>query len=425
MPSFFFRIKPVNVAIVSIGDELLIGQSANTNATWLASVCTALGARVLTIVTVADDEWKIAETFGRLAVDCTMILCTGGLGPTHDDVTVAALGNFLQVPLVEDQTWRSHLSEYYQARGSTLSERNKKQCLVPSNSAIIHNAYGTAPGIIADFQDCTIVLLPGVPAEMQAMFQDTIKPLIKQKLLHLALPYTRYRTVVTAGIVESTLADLLAPIFPLPNAVQLAFLPSASGVRLRIGVTARSNHDELLDGVEHSIRLYAGKAVIGTDATTLVGVVGNSLMQRGYTISVAESCTGGLLGGTLTSIDGSSGFFLGGIIAYSNSIKIEQLQVEASLIDQVGAVHPSVAVAMAKGVQKKFGTTLGVGVTGIAGPAGGSIEKPVGTVCIAVASKDLFYEKTYHFGAQRIQNQQRSVAAALLLVREFVLDAAL
>ncbi len=407
---------------MTIGDELLIGQVVNSNAAFIADVCTQVGVDVRTHVVVRDLQDAIVSELERLAGMVDVVITTGGLGPTHDDITVPSVAAFAGVELVEDLKWRSHLEQWMAARNRVLTPRNAAQAMVPMGAAVFHDSLGTAPGFLLtvqrDARQVTLCVLPGVPFEMQHLMKSAVRSYLQQRVADEGGEVTQYRTLHTTGIAESALADLIGEPSTFLGTSSLAFLPSTKGVRLRFG--ARHRDAEVrraeLDRVEGIVRARAGRYIIGHAGVSLSEAVGQKLLQHGHTLSVAESCTGGLLGGSITDVSGSSAWFEGGLITYSNAAKVRDLGVEPSTLDAVGAVSREVAEQMALGVRKRFGTTWGIGITGVAGPTGGSEEKPVGTVWIGVSGPEGTEAKQFLFGSDRASNRERSVAAALTML---------
>ncbi len=406
-----------NAALLSIGDELCIGQVVNTNAAWLAQRCSELGFRVVRHVVVGDEREPIVTELHTLWNMADLVVTTGGLGPTHDDVTAEALAAFIGEELREHPTVRQWLEEQAQRRGIPLSERVLRQALLPPSAVPLPNPVGQAPGIWIERHGKALLALPGVPAEMKAIMEHSGIERLRAFRAQLGGHTIRFYTLVTAGIAEAQLADLLGePSQLLPEGVSLAFLPSFWGVRLRLSVEAPTpeHAEQLLAEARQRIVQRIAPYVIGDgDNVTLSQAVGELLRQRGETLAVAESCTGGLLGATLTDIPGSSDYFLGGHIVYSNAAKTKFLDIPPALLQRVGAVSREVAELLARNVRTAFGATYGIGITGIAGPGGGTPEKPVGTVWIALATPESVEARRYLFGTDRAANRQRSVAAAL------------
>lgn len=403
-------------AILAIGDELCIGQVVNTNAAWLAQRCGEVGFRIVRHAVVGDELEEILAELRRLWELASLVVTTGGLGPTHDDRTVEALAHFFGEGLREHPLVRQWLQEHAQHRGVPLTERVLRQALLPPSALPLRNPVGQAPGIWIERGEKALLALPGVPAEMQALVTTAALEHLRRFRQRLAGEVLAFRTLVTAGIAEARLADLIgAPDQLLPEAVQLAFLPSFWGVRLRLTARAPSWEaaERLLEQARERLVERIGTYIIGEGESNLSQAVGELLRQRGETLAVAESCTGGLLGATITDIPGSSDYFLGGHIVYSNAAKTAFLQVPEELLRRVGAVSREVAELLAQNVRRAFGATYGIGITGIAGPGGGTPQKPVGTVWIGLATPERVEARHFVFGPDRAANRQRAVAAAL------------
>ncbi|MCX6139669.1 MAG: competence/damage-inducible protein A [Candidatus Kapabacteria bacterium] len=412
----------MNVALITIGDEVLIGQIINRNAAWIADAVTRIGCTVVEHCVVADDSSQLTQTIDRLRASCDVLLLTGGLGPTHDDITKHVLAEYFGDDLVESAEWMEHLRLWMAMRGREITLRNAGQALTPSTAQLLTNPIGTAPGLLFDRDDIVIVAMPGVPDEMKGIMRDHVLPLLTSQMLEGGKAVTQYHTLLTTGIAESTLADLIGEPDTFLNGSSLAFLPNYQGVRLRIGVTADSQQERDRERmrVASILRERAGRFIFGHDDQTLASVVGHHLVERGETVSVAESCTGGLLGAAFTDVPGSSAWFRGGVITYSNMAKEQELGVSSSDLLRVGAVSEEVALQMATGVQAKYVTTYGVGITGIAGPDGGTPGKPVGTVWISVAGPVKNTTVRFQFGTDRRINRERSVGAALGMLWKIV-----
>ncbi len=412
----------MNVALITIGDEILIGQIINRNAAWIAESVTAIGCHVVEHCVVADDSQQLMHTIDRLRTTCDVLLLTGGLGPTHDDVTKTVLCEYFNDELVESPEWMDHLHVWMAQRGREVTARNAAQALTPSTATLLTNPIGTAPGLLFDRDNIIIVAMPGVPDEMKSIMRGHVVPLLHSKMVERGNAITQYYTLLTTGIAESSLADLIGDPLMFLSGSTLAFLPNYQGVRLRIGVTGETQEqrDKERMRVASVLRERAGRFIYGHDDQTLSGVVGHHVAERGQTVAVAESCTGGLLGAAFTDVPGSSVWFHGGAITYSNASKVRELGVRQSDIDRYGAVSEEVAKQMAIGAQEKFGTTYAIGITGVAGPDGGTIEKPVGTVWISVAGPVEATTLKFHFGSDRRINRERSVGAALGMLWKIV-----
>lgn len=411
-------------AIVGIGDELCIGQVVNTNAAWLAQRCGELGFRVRRHVVVGDDTEEIVAELRRLWDSVDLILTTGGLGPTHDDVTAEALAQFLGEPLQEHPEVRRWLEEKGARLQRPLTPLVARQALLPRSALPLPNPVGQAPGIWIERETKALLALPGVPAEMQAIVTTSALSHLQRFRQKLGGAILRFHTFVTAGISEAELAHRIGnPAELLPEGVGLAFLPSPFGVRLRLNISAPSPEkaEEVLATARQRLLPHIAPYLIGEgEQATVSSAVGELLRQRGETLAVAESCTGGLLGATVTDIPGSSAYFLGGHIVYSNAAKTAFLDIPEELLQRVGAVSQEVAELLAQNVRKAFRATYGIGITGIAGPEGGTPQKPVGTVWIGLATPEGTRARRFLFGSDRAGNRQRAVAAALSWLYQYL-----
>lgn len=429
----------MHVEIVAIGDELLLGLTADTNSAWLARELASNGVVVDRVTTCGDDEVVILDTLRQSLFRTGAVITTGGLGPTSDDVTREAVAATFNRSLARDERVVAHLESVWKARGrsGTLPESNLRQALVPDGATVLHNAHGTAPGLIVeDAAAHWVAVLPGVPREMRGMFHDELLPRILERAQSESeQTVVRSATLRTTGIAESALADRLASASVAHEGVSLAYIPTVAGVDLRLtarDLTARDADRVLRDGIT-ALRDRVGDFAYAEGDTDLADVVLQMSRERAMRIAVAESCTGGLLGARITRIAGSSDVFHGGIISYDNRVKRQLLGVVDSDIVEHGAVSEPVARQMAKGTRIRLGTEIGVGITGVAGPGGGSEQKPVGTVWIALDVAEgrppvprpegqpplvPFSEaRVFHFGGDRDEIRQRAAQAALDMIR--------
>jgi nicotinamide-nucleotide amidase len=416
----------MTIALLTIGDEICIGQIVNTNAAWMAEACSREGWRVVVHSVVGDELSQIIDEFKRLLSMADAVLITGGLGPTHDDRTKTALLEFLHDKAVLHEPTLEHLRALFRKLGREMSERNAAQAMLPSTCEVLQNDKGTAAGMWfalkagSDYnsskRDKIMVSMPGVPYEMKHLMQDRVIPRLRE--LSQNDPVMRYTTLLTTGIAESTLADLIGDVDAILEGQELAFLPSPGGVKLRITVTAenRGRADEILLRIEERIRSRAERFIYGKDGDSYDAIVGRLLAERGLTIAVAESCTAGLLGAALTASRGASAYFLGGVQCYSNEAKMQFAGVKPETLRQHGAVSEETAVELASGIRERFQASIGVSITGIAGPDGGTPEKPVGTIWVGIADKNGTEAHKYTVGGDRTVNRERAVVAALQLI---------
>jgi nicotinamide-nucleotide amidase len=405
----------IKVSILTIGDEICIGQIVNTNASWIASRCTEVGARVMSHVSVPDEKDLLMNSLDSLLNLSDVVLCTGGLGPTHDDITKPVLTEYFDDKLTFHKPTYDYLTELYQKRGIEFTVRNKELANLPSKCSVLHNRVGSAPGMLFKKNDKFVFSMPGVPSEMKAIMTDHAIPFINKLIADKKEDIVLYRTLQTIGIAESTLADLLGEPDEFLNGGTLAFLPSYKGVKLRIGFQSKDfdSAEKSLVHIENYIRNKAGRFVYAVGEEAISAVVGTLLREKGKTVAVAESCTGGMLGAAITDIAGSSDYFSGGVIVYSNESKINILKINREVIEKHGAVSEETAIELANRVRQLMNTDYGIGITGIAGPGGGSPEKPVGTVWIGISYENSTIAKKFVFSGDRAVNRELSVGQAL------------
>lgn len=416
----------MNVHLLTIGDELLIGQTKNTNAAWLGERLSHMGLQVKRTVTVGDDPEIMQEELDRAVHRAQVVLLTGGLGPTHDDVTRDVLADYFDAPLRTDDELMARVRRYYERRGRQMPKAAPTLAQVPAGFETLDNPVGAAVGLwhkeAVDGTDRCVGVLPGIPQEMKGIFDVAVQPRLEAQS---DIASITYRTLVTSGIGESSLQERLDDLpDQLGEGLALAYLPSTSGVRLRL--TAAEGHDtaaeERLDQLEARIRERAGEHVIGTGNVTLEEVLGHHLRDAGSTIGAAESATGGLIGHRITGVSGSSDYYEGSIVAYANRVKQEMLGVTDEALEEYGAVSEAVAVAMAAGVREALDVDVGISTTGIAGPKGGADEKPVGTVWLGYADETGTRAVRRQFVEDRTLNKELFATAALDLVRREVAD---
>jgi len=408
--------------IISIGDELLIGQVINSNAAYLGSALSELGIPVQRVVTVGDDAPIIRLAFDQAWKESDVVIVTGGLGPTHDDISKAEVARFFNKPLELNKDVLQAVEARFARFGyKKMPEANVSQAMVPQGFIALPNQVGTAPGLLYQEKGKTFVILPGVPHEMKWLMENGVLEHLRKTYQGKDLSIIKHRTLHTIGIGESLLAEKIGDVKEfLTEDATLAFLPKNWSVRLRITVrgTDFTMVEDHIAKIEQYIRTKVSEYIFGVDNDTLEQVVVKLLIDQSKTISTAESCTGGMLAARLTDIAGSSQAFWGAIVSYDNSVKRSELDIPESILQAHGAVSEQVATLMAENVRKKLGTTFGVGVTGVAGPGGGTEEKPVGTVWIALAEEGKPTEaKRYQFVDDRAINRDRSVNGALEMLR--------
>ena len=418
-------MSPLQVELITIGDELLLGFTIDTNAAHIARTLAASGVEIVRRTTVGDEAGKIAQAV-REALDRTgAVITTGGLGPTSDDLTKPAIAKIFGREMKLDEAFATKLEERWRARfpNSRFPATNRSQAEIPDGARILTNRHGTAPGIwLEDEKGRWVAMMPGVPREMRGMLADELLPAIKSRAKGEELVVLS-GTLRTTGIAESAIAEQLGPDFlggpdTELGSLPLAYLPGVAGVDLRVTAKGlpRARAEKLVGEAILKLKSRVSAYAYGEGDADLAAVVLEKCRVLGYKLAVAESCTGGMLGERLTNIPGSSDVFLGGIIAYHNDVKRSLLGVRAQDIEQYGAVSEQVALQMATGVREKLGADVGVSVTGIAGPGGGTAEKPVGLVWIAVHASEV-KARRFHVGGDRAEIRQRAAQAALEMVR--------
>lgn len=410
----------MNCEIITIGDELLIGQVIDTNSAWMATRLNEAGIRVKQMTSVSDDPEHITKELKAALNRSAIVLITGGLGPTKDDLTKDTLCRFFNTTLVEDPKVVHDLTVYFKSRGRELTETNRKQAEIPANCTPVYNKNGTAPGMWFDFEGKVIVSMPGVPYEMKAMMDEIVIPKLSSLF---QLPKVSHQTIITTGVGESFLSDLLEPWETrLPPYFKLAYLPSTGMVRLRLSCYQSNDSLEfqLMEELEKA-KLLIGKYIYGYNDDTPEKIVGKLLIEKNQTLAVAESCTGGYISHLITSVPGSSTYYIGSTISYANEVKTRFLGVSQEVIADKGAVSEEVAKAMAEGVRSTLGSTWAISTTGIAGPGGGTPEKPVGTVWIGLAGPNVLIAKKFQFGNDRLRNIQITAISAFSMLRKEIL----
>jgi len=412
----------VKLEVVTIGSELLLGQVVDTNAAELGRALAAAGAEVVRHVTVADRPEAIRAAVAESLERTGFVITTGGLGPTRDDMTKPLVAAIFGKPLRLDAAVLRSLEERFRRLGRPMPAVNRTQAEVPEGATVLPNPRGTAPGLwVEDAAGRVVVMLPGVPSEMRGLLAEEVLPRIAQRSPGTVV---RSRTVRTAGVAESALAERVGAIEEDIAPLTLAYLPSADGVDLRVTAWGlrEAEADRRLSAVATQLRARAGADAYGEDGTDLAAVVLDQLRARGARLVVAESCTGGLLGGRITAVPGASDVFIGGIVAYDNVVKSGTLDVSPELLERHGAVSEQVVSAMAQGVQRQFAVEAALAITGIAGPSGGTAEKPVGTVWMAARlGKEARALKRVVPG-DRGEIRARAAQGALDLLRRLIAD---
>ena len=408
--------------IITIGDELLIGQVIDTNSAWMGQKLNAIGVKVKQITSVSDDSIHILNALDEAKKRADLILITGGLGPTKDYITKVTIWKYFNSSLRFDAPSFEVITEIFKARGRDVSEINRKQAEVPSNCEVLLNQWGTAPGMWFEVDEKIFISMPGVPYEMKGIMENRVLP----KLVSiLNLPPIQHRTILTQGIGESNLSELIADWEDhLASHMKLAYLPSPGMVRLRI--TANGPDENVLrnqlDQEVEKLKTIANEYIYGYEDETLESIVGKLLREKGKTLATAESCTGGYIAHKITTVPGSSDYYIGSVVAYANRIKEEFLELDPEIFKTHGAVSEEAVSKMAENVRKKFSTDYAIACSGIAGPGGGTQEKPVGTVWLALATPSKIITRKLLLGRVRERVIMEASQHALNLLRKALLD---
>jgi len=414
-------MKNINASIITIGDELLIGQVIDTNSSWIAKQLNAAGVSVKRRVAVGDSEEEIIKALDEEGKASDIILMTGGLGPTSDDITKNVLCNYFDGKLIVDEGALRNVKYLFEkVFKRPVSEVSLKQAEVPDVCEVIQNKRGSAPGMIFRKENKIYVSMPGVPYEMQGIIEESVIPLIKEKF---ELPTIIHRTMLTAGIGESALAEMIQGFEKsLPKEIKLAYLPSYGMVRLRLStiVFDKKNEDTDIDSYFDELKILAKDFLVTDIDDSLPVVVGKLLKSKNKKMSTAESCTGGYIAHLITTVPGSSKYYEGSIVSYSYNIKETLLDVNENTLSTYGAVSEETVIEMLKGLLKKLNTDYGVAVSGIMGPDGGTEEKPVGTVWMAVGNAENYQTQKINLRFKRERNIEVTAMMALNFLRKFI-----
>ena len=409
----------MDATIITIGDEILIGQIVDTNSAFIAKALNGIGIRVKEIRSISDDKSHIINTLNNVLRPGSLVLTTGGLGPTSDDITKKVLADYTGAQrMVLNEAQLAVIENITAQRKMPMGALNRAQAEAPDTCEALLNRLGTAPGMWFEYNGAVLVSLPGVPFEMQALMQEEVLPKLQQRF---QLQPIYHRTLMTFGLPESMLSECIAPWEKaLPPYLKLAYLPNPlTGVKLRLSAyeAKQENVAEECDRQVRRLHQIIGDALYGEEPDTLEQVVGRLLLEKRATIAVAESCTGGAIASLITSIPGSSAYFKGSVVAYDNALKTGLLGVAEETLQAHGAVSLPVVEQMAVGVRRALKTDYAIATSGVAGPGGGTPEKPVGTVCFAVASPTSVHSERLSFAADRARNIARASANALNLLR--------
>lgn len=418
-------MEKVQASIITIGDELLIGQTIDTNSAWIAQQLNAAGIWVQRRVAVGDVRdaiWRALDEESRLS---RIVLVTGGLGPTADDITKPLLCDYFGGKLVVDERVLAHVKYLFEQvfrRPGPMLERNLKQAEVPDVCTVLFNRIGTAPGMWFEREGTVVVSMPGVPQEMKGLMADEVLPRLKQRF---ATPAIAHRTVFTIGAGESMIAERIKTFEEsLPDTIKLAYLPHFGTVRLRLTATGADQEalDREIDTRFSTLCSLVGDITVVAEDLSMEAYIGRLLREKGKTLATAESCTGGMLAQQITSIPGSSLYFMGSVVSYAESVKESLLWVDPAVIAAEGVVSEAVVTQMVKGVLERIPADYAVATSGIMGPDGGSDKTPVGTVWVAVGNRNKVSARVFHFRYDRGLNTQLAAMNALNLLRLFVLE---
>lgn len=414
--------------LLTIGDEILIGQITNTNSVWMAQELNKIGINVVRMTSVSDEQTEITNAMDDAGKRADIVLITGGLGPTKDDVTKDTFCKYFETELVLDKDVLQDVTDFFAKRNKTVSETNKKQAEVPKTCRVIRNHNGTAPGMWMEKNNTIYISMPGVPYEMKEMMTNEILPDFKNRY---SLPFIYHKTILTQGIGESVLADLISDWEDnlKQNQISLAYLPSPGMVRLRLS-SKGTDRDQLHQIIESEIekvkplieKFIYGYEEYGKEQPRLEEILGSILKEKKIKLALAESCTGGYISHLITSVAGSSEYYNGGVVPYHNEFKHNLLNVDHSIFENHGAVSEECVRSMIKGIKEKFNANAAIAVSGIAGPSGATPDKPVGTTWIAVSYNNDIISKKYIFGDNRQRNIQMTAITALNMLRKLILN---
>lgn len=411
-----------SIEIITIGDEILIGQTVDTNSAWMGNELNLMGIRINRITSVSDNKGEIISSLDEALSRVEVVLMTGGLGPTSDDITKDTLAGYFGGKLVMDNEVLDNVTERLRRRNLQMNENNRRQAMVPDNCKVLKNLTGTAPGMLFEKNGKIVISMPGVPHEMKHIMKEHVLPLLKGRLPGGVIVH---KNIMTYGVAEAMLAERLGKFEnELPEEIRLAYLPAYGVIKLRL-TAAGDDEIKIRESVKYQIeKLYKiiPDVIYGEDEVMLEEVVGKLLNDNNLTVATAESCTGGKIASLITSVPGSSGWFRGSVVAYDNSIKTGVLGVSNETLRLYGAVSAETAGDMARGARRLMGADYAVAVTGIAGPTGGTPDKPVGTVWIAIDSERGLLTEKQIFADNRQINISRSSYGALNLLRKQIVS---
>lgn len=411
----------MTASIITVGDEILIGQIVDTNSAWIAEKLNLAGIAIRKIISVGDEREEIHNALAECMEQDKLVLMTGGLGPTKDDISKKIIADFLGVDMVFSEPSWEHIQKFFEKLGRTPTRAHREQCYMPDTAELLYNKLGTAPGMWFEKEGTVLVSMPGVPYEMKYILEKGVMPRLHEAFQTWVI---EHRTILTAGQGESWIAERLEEFEDqLPGHIKLAYLPNLARVRLRL--SARGQDREKLraelDEQVGKLKTIIGDLIYGYEKDQLEEVVGKMLKERGLTLATAESCTGGYVAHLITSIAGSSDYFLGSVIAYANEVKQKQLGVRRQTLNEQGAVSEATVREMVSGLLEHIPADIGISISGIAGPGGGSPEKPVGTIWLAVSNGKRTETCKLQLGKDRLLNIQYTGISALNIVRKFLL----
>ena len=413
----------MKATIINIGDEILIGQIVNTNASWMAEKLNQYGIAVDQVLAIADTKKAIFDALDHALSHSTLVFMTGGLGPTKDDITKKTLAEYFGMDLAFHAPSFENIQQRFAQYGRVADDRYKAQAAMPVGAKVLINKAGTASGMWFEKDEKIVVSMPGIPREVKYLMKYEVLPQVQMQL---QTPAIMHRTVNVTGKGETDLSDMLVDFeAKLPSNIKLAYLPNSTLGMVRLRLSA-IGEDEIvletqLDHYVQKLPKILGSLIFGEGKDTVESVVGNILLRKGYTLGTAESCTGGNIAHKITSVAGCSAYYESSIIAYSNKTKVELLGVKEETLEEHGAVSEQTVIEMARGTQKLLNVNCAVAVSGIAGPTGGSPEKPVGTIWVAVTKNEEIYTKKLQLGKDRMQNIERTTTVAMNLLRRFLL----
>ena len=412
----------MKASILTIGTELLIGQVINTNAAWMGESLNALGIEVAHVISISDEKESIIRGIQQSLDISDLVLITGGLGPTNDDITKKVLAEYLGVDLEFSEETFIQLKARFDRARYPVNESHRVQCYLPKGATLLENKLGTAPGMLFSLPDNKRILsMPGVPYEMKYIFENGLVPMLKKSSPNTIV----HKTIMTAGVGETIVAARIEAVEnTLPENVDLAYLPSSGTVRVRVSgkENKEGNVGETVEQISNQITDLLGDKVFGFDDISLMEVIQEKAISKGITVGTAESCTGGKIAHRLTQIPGSSQYYLGSIVAYDYGLKTKMLHVKEDTLLSYGAVSEETVIEMKEGLLEVLGVDVALSISGIAGPGGGTPDKPVGTVWMAVGNKSKTITKKFVFGQDRIRNIEYSTVNALNMLRKFLLE---